>query len=120
MANESKRVIRDRIHKRIRAKVSGTTERPRLSVFRSIKHITAQIIDDSKGHTLAAASSTEVKKGLKANGGNVAGAKEIGKLVAERAKEKGIKAVVFDRGGYLYHGRVKALADAAREAGLEF
>jgi len=120
MANESKRVIRDRIHKRIRAKVSGTAERPRLSVFRSIKHITAQVIDDAKGHTIAAASSTEVKKGLAGNGGNVAGAKEIGKLLAERAQEQGVKQVVFDRGGYLYHGRVKALADAAREAGLEF
>ncbi len=121
MANDSKRVIRDRIHKRIRAKVSGTAERPRLSVFRSIKHITAQVIDDATGHTLAAASSTEVKKGaVTSSGGNVAGAKEIGKLVAQRANEKGIKQVVFDRGGYLYHGRVKALADAAREAGLEF
>ena len=101
------------------AKVSGTTDRPRLSVFRSIKHITVQVIDDSTGHTLAAASSTE-QKGKAATGGNVAGAKEIGKLLAQRATEKGIKKVVFDRGGYLYHGRVKALADAAREAGLEF
>jgi large subunit ribosomal protein L18 len=86
-------------------------------VFRSVKHIYAQVIDDTKGHTVVAASSNE--KDLK-NGGNVAGAKEIGKLVAERAKDKGIKAVVFDRGGYQYHGRVKALAEAAREAGLEF
>jgi large subunit ribosomal protein L18 len=119
MANDSRRIIRDRIHKRIRAKVSGTPERPRLSVFRSIKHITVQVIDDSTGHTLVAASSTEIKKGL-TGGGNVAGAKSIGKLIAERAQEKGIKKVVFDRGGFLYHGRVKALADAAREAGLEF
>jgi large subunit ribosomal protein L18 len=119
MANDSKRVIRDRIHKRIRAKVSGTGERPRLAVFRSIKHITVQIIDDSTGHTMAAASSTEVKKGM-TGGGNITGAKAIGKLVAERAQEKGIKKVVFDRGGFLYHGRVKALAEAAREAGLEF
>ena len=99
--------------------MQGTPERPRLAVFRSVKHIYAQVIDDRKGHTLVAASSTE-KELRKSNGGNVAGAKAIGKLVAERAKEKGIKQVVFDRGGYLYHGRVKALADAAREAGLEF
>jgi large subunit ribosomal protein L18 len=119
MANDSRRIIRDRIHTRIRAKVSGTAERPRLSVFRSIKHITVQVIDDASGHTLVAASSTETKKGL-TGGGNVEGAKVIGKLIAERAQEKGIKKVVFDRGGFLYHGRVKALADAAREAGLEF
>jgi large subunit ribosomal protein L18 len=86
-------------------------------VFRSVKHIYAQVIDDGKGHTVAHASSNEKSAG---NGGNLAGAKAIGKLIAERAKDKGIKAVVFDRGGYLYHGRVKALADAAREAGLEF
>jgi large subunit ribosomal protein L18 len=114
---DSKNIIRLRVHKRIRSRVSGTGERPRLAVFRSVKHIYAQVIDDTKGHTMVAASSSE--KDLK-NGGNVAGAKEIGKLVAERAKDKGIKAVVFDRGGYQYHGRVKALAEAAREAGLEF
>ena len=114
---DSKNEIRLRIHKRIRHKLQGTGERPRLAVFRSLGHIYAQIIDDSKGHTVVAASSNE-KGGV--DGGNVAGAKAIGKLVAERAKEKGIKAVVFDRGGYLYHGRVKALADAARAAGLEF
>jgi large subunit ribosomal protein L18 len=113
----SKDEIRRRIHKRIRRKVSGTTEQPRLAVFRSVAHIYAQVIDDSKGITLVAASSTE--KDSKATGGNVAAAKEIGRRVAERAKEKGIKRVVFDRGGYLYHGRIKALADAAREAGLE-
>ena len=114
---DSKNVIRLRVHKRIRSRVAGTGERPRLAVFRSVKHIYAQVIDDTKGHTVVAAGSTE--KDSK-NGGNIMGAKEIGKLVAERAKDKGIKAVVFDRGGYQYHGRVKALAEAAREAGLEF
>jgi large subunit ribosomal protein L18 len=114
---DSKNIIRLRIHKRIRRRVAGTEERPRLAVFRSVKHIYAQVIDDTKGHTVASASSKEAE--LK-SGGNLMGAKEIGKLVAERAKEKGVKAVVFDRGGYLYHGRIKALADAAREAGLEF
>jgi large subunit ribosomal protein L18 len=118
MAQANRKTIRERIHKRIRAKISGSPERPRLAVFRSIKHIYAQIIDDHSGRTVAAASSQE--KGASVNGGNVTGAKEIGKLVAERAREKGIKSVVFDRGGYLFHGRVKALADAAREAGLEF
>ena len=110
--------IRERIHKRIRRKVQGTAERPRLAVFRSVAHIYAQVIDDAKGSTLVSASSIE--KATKTNGGNVAAAKAIGKTIAERAKEKGIKRVVFDRGGYQYHGRVKALADAAREAGLEF
>jgi large subunit ribosomal protein L18 len=113
-----KKEIRKRIHKRIRRKLSGTTERPRLAVFRSVAHIYAQVIDDVAGATLVSASS--VDKGAKTDGGNVAAAKTIGKLVAERAKEKGIKSVVFDRGGYQYHGRVKALADAARAAGLEF
>jgi len=113
-----KKQIRDRIHKRIRRKLRGTTERPRLAVFRSVAHIYAQVIDDSEGKTLVSASS--VDKGAKTNGGNVAAAKKIGKLVAQRAKEKGISRVVFDRGGYHYHGRIKALADAAREAGLEF
>jgi large subunit ribosomal protein L18 len=117
MGNDSKDIIRQRIHKRIRRRVRGTPERPRLAVFRSLKHIYAQVIDDVKGHTVVAASSAE-EKGK--NGGNVAGAATIGKLVAERAKDKGVKAVVFDRGGYLYHGRVKALAEAARKAGLEF
>jgi len=116
----SKDEIRKRIHTRIRRKVRGTTERPRLAVFRSVAHIYAQLIDDAKGVTIVAASSSEKGSAeLKATGGNVAAAKEIGKRVAERAKEKGITRVVFDRGGYLYHGRVKALADAAREAGLE-
>ena len=109
---------RTRIHERIRTKVQGTAERPRLAVFRSVAHIYAQVIDDVSGQTMAAASS--VDKLNKTNGGNLAAAKTIGKLVAERAKEKGVKQVVFDRGGYQYHGRVKALADAAREAGLEF
>ena len=117
MARDSKNIIRLRIHKRIRNRLSGSTVRPRLAVFRSVKHIYAQVIDDAVGRTLVAASSNEKAA---SNGGNVTGAKAIGKLVAERAREKGIKAVVFDRGGYLYHGRVKALADAAREAGLEF
>jgi large subunit ribosomal protein L18 len=117
MTRDSKNQIRLRIHTRIRRRVKGTPERPRLAVFRSVKHIYAQVIDDSKGHTVVAASSSE-KNG--ANGGNLSGAKSVGKMVAERAKDKGIKAVVFDRGGYLYHGRVKALAEAAREAGLEF
>ena len=103
---------------RIRRKLSGTAERPRLAVFRSVAHIYAQVIDDAQGQTLVSASS--VDKTGKTSGGNVAAAKAIGKLVAERAKEKGIKSVVFDRGGYQYHGRVKALAEAARAAGLEF
>ena len=119
MARESKDIIRLRIHERIRQRVQGTPERPRLAVFRSLNHIYAQVIDDSKGHTMVAASSAE-KTAKIGNGGNIAGAKEVGKLVAQRAKDKGINKVVFDRGGYLYHGRVKALADAAREAGLEF
>ncbi|MDR3792521.1 MAG: 50S ribosomal protein L18 [Terracidiphilus sp.] len=109
--------IRQRIHVRIRRKLSGTTERPRLNVYRSLNHIYAQVIDDQTGTTLASASTLELK--LK-TGGNVASAKEIGKAIAERAVAKGAKKVVFDRGGYLYHGRIKALADAAREAGLEF
>jgi len=109
--------LRQRIHARIRRKMSGTAERPRLNVYRSLSHIFAQVIDDANGVTLVSTSSLSAK--LK-TGGNIAAAREVGKLVAERAKEKGIRAVVFDRGGYLYHGRVKALADAAREAGLEF
>ena len=113
-----KKEIRSRIHKRIRRKLAGTSERPRLAVFRSVAHIYAQVIDDTAGKTLVSASS--VDKSGKTNGGNIAAAKAIGKLVAQRAKDKGIKSVVFDRGGYQYHGRVKALADAAREAGLEF
>ncbi|MGC2658160.1 MAG: 50S ribosomal protein L18 [Bryobacteraceae bacterium] len=118
MARDSRADIRTRVHKRIRRRVAGSEERPRLAIFRSINHIYAQVIDDQKGHTLAAAASTE--KDLRGKGGNVEGAKLIGQKVAERAKEKGVTKVVFDRGGYLYHGRVKALADAARAAGLEF
>jgi len=114
----SKDDIRRRIHTRIRRKVKGSEERPRLAVFRSVANIYAQVIDDRKGHTLVSAASNEKTAGIK--GGNVSGAKAIGKLIAERAQAKGLKKVVFDRGGYLYHGRIKALADAAREAGLEF
>ncbi|HUK40462.1 MAG TPA: 50S ribosomal protein L18 [Candidatus Acidoferrales bacterium] len=147
MARSSKNDVRLRVHSRIRHRVRGTSDRPRLAVFRSLKHIYAQVIDDRQGRTLAAASSGEKSGGEKsagekpavekpagekpaekksekkkaaASGGNVAGAKAVGKLIAERAKAKGIGKVVFDRGGYLYHGRIKALADAAREAGLEF
>ena len=109
--------IRRRIHSRIRAKLSGTTERPRLNVYRSLNHIYAQLIDDQKGETLAAVSTLALKV---KTGGNVAAAKEIGKAIAEKATSKGIKKVVFDRGGFLYHGRIKALAEAAREGGLEF
>jgi large subunit ribosomal protein L18 len=118
MPRIDKNEVRMRVHKRIRRRVLGTAERPRLAVYRSLAHIYAQVIDDRSGHTLASASSND--KGASVNGGNVAGAKDIGRLVAERAKDKGITRVVFDRGGYLYHGRIKALADAAREAGLEF
>ncbi len=118
MITQTKRnEIRQRIHKRIRAKLAGTTVRPRLNVYRSLNHLYAQIVDDQKGETLVSTSSLAMK--LK-TGGNIAAAREIGKAVAEKAVAKGIKQVVFDRGGYLYHGRVKALADAAREAGLEF
>jgi|SRR5215831_18222686 len=116
----SKDRIRRRIHERLRQRMQGTTERPRLNVYRSLNHIYAQVIDDSTGKTLVSVSTTQGKKGSKKTGGNVASAKEVGKQIAERAKEKGVKRVVFDRGGYLYHGRIKALADAAREAGLEF
>jgi len=119
MAQATRQDVRLRIHKRIRRKVQGSAERPRLAVFRSLKHIYAQLIDDHAQRTIVSASSNE-KNSSVGNGGNVAGAKEVGKLIADRAKAQGINRVVFDRGGYLYHGRVKALADAAREAGLEF
>lgn len=105
-------------HKRVRAHISGTAERPRLDVFRSSKHIYAQVIDDVSGRTLAAAASNEKDFGI--YGGNTEAAKKVGQLVAERAKAAGIENVVFDRGGYLYHGRVQALAESAREAGLKF
>ena len=113
-------VIRKRVHARVRAKVAGTAERPRLNVFRSLNHIYAQVIDDASATTLASASTLTKKGEDKKAGGNIAAASEVGKLIAERAKDKGVTKVVFDRGGYLYHGRIKALADAAREAGLEF
>jgi large subunit ribosomal protein L18 len=142
---KSKNQKRGHIHDRIRKKMQGTAERPRLNVYRSLNHIYVQVIDDLNGQTLVSASSAEgmkaegkkpeskkaegekaegekaegQKKG-KRTGGNVAAAKALGKVIAERAKAKGVKKVVFDRGGYIYHGRVKALADAAREAGLEF
>jgi len=117
-----KKTIRSRVHKRIRRKLRGTGERPRLAIFRSVAHIYAQVIDDDQGKTLVAASSVDkAARGARpGSGGNMAAAKAIGKLVADRAKDKGITKVVFDRGGYPYHGRVKALADAARAAGLEF
>ncbi len=117
MAQKSRADIRRGVHSRIRKKVSGSAERPRLAVFRSLNHIYAQVIDDVNGKTLAAASTTE--KGLKGStGGNIEAAQKIGKTIAERAIAAGISNVVFDRGGYLYHGRVKALLDATREAGL--
>jgi large subunit ribosomal protein L18 len=112
--------VRLRIHERIRKRLSGTEVRPRLCVFRSNKHIYAQIVDDSNGRTLVAASSLDADAKGGKGGGNIGGAKIVGKIVAKRAQEKGIQAVLFDRGGYIYHGRVKALADAAREAGLKF
>ena len=105
-------------HKRVRAKISGTPERPRLCVFRSETNIYAQLIDDTKGVTLVSASSLE--KGFEGPGSNCEAAKKVGEAIAERAKAKGIETVVFDRGGYLYHGRVKALAEGAREGGLQF
>ena len=115
---KQKREGRIRRHRRVRKKVQGTAERPRLAVHRSNKHISAQVIDDRSGRTLAAASTTEAA--FDGTGSNVAAAEKIGELVAERAKAAGISAVVFDRGGNLYHGRIAALADAARKAGLEF
>ena len=117
MKNQSRSAVRVRKHERVRAKISGTPECPRLSVFRSNKHIEAQIIDDVKGVTLVSASSVSLKL---ENGGNVEGAKLVGAKIAELAKAKKISKVVFDRGGYIYHGRVAALADAAREGGLKF
>jgi len=117
----SKDAHRRRVHARVRTRLAGTPERPRLNVYRSVAHIYAQVIDDRGGRTIASASSVdkETKKNLK-GGGNIASAKAVGKVIAERAKAAGVTQVVFDRGGYKYHGRVKALADAAREAGLKF
>ncbi len=117
IAKTERNQIRNRVHFRIRQKLSGTAERPRLNVYRSLTPISAQVVDDAKGETIVSASTLANKINA---GGNVAAAKEIGKRVAELAIGKGVKKVVFDRGGYLYHGRIKALADAAREAGLEF
>ena len=111
-------VARIKRHQRVRKNISGTAERPRLNVYRSLSHIYAQIIDDTKGITLVSASSLD--KDFTGYGGNIEGAKAVGMLVAKKALEKGIKAVVFDRGGYIYHGRVAALAEGAREGGLEF
>jgi len=116
----SKNSNRRHVHDRIRKKIQGTPERPRLNVYRSLNHIYVQLIDDLAGTTLVAANSAEGKKGERKVGGNLAAAKSVGKEIAERAKAKGISKAVFDRGGYIYHGRVKALADAAREAGLQF
>ena len=113
-----KNEIRHRIHERIRQKVRGTAARPRLAVFRSVANIYVQVIDDAEGRTLVSASTIE--KGKRTKGGNLAAAKSVGQMIAERAKEKGIQKVVFDRGGYIYHGRIKALAEAARAGGLEF
>lgn len=117
MANTSRALIREAIHRRIRRKVRGSSERPRLAVYRSTNHIYAQVVDDQRGQTIVSASTIE--KDLRgSSGGNIEAARRIGKAIAERALEKGIESVVFDRGGYLYHGRIKALTDAAREAGL--
>jgi large subunit ribosomal protein L18 len=121
MRLEDKEILRKKRHRRVRGKVSGTSVRPRLNVSRSIQHIYAQLIDDTTGQTLAAASTVDA--GLRStikSGGNIDAAKAVGKLIAERAQAKGVTAVVFDRGGYKYHGRVQALADSAREAGLQF
>ena len=117
MGQKSRADIRAGVHSRIRKKVRGSAERPRLAVFRSLNHIYAQVIDDQSGKTLVTASTTEKALGVKA-GGNVEAAKTVGKTIAERAQKAGISSVVFDRGGYLFHGRVKALIDATREAGL--
>ena len=111
-----RKLSRARRHKRVRVHVEGTAQRPRLAVFRSLNHLYAQLIDDGASHTLASASTVD----LKVKGNGVAQAQEVGKAIAAKAKAKGVSQVVFDRGGFLYHGRIKALADAAREAGLEF
>jgi large subunit ribosomal protein L18 len=113
---QDRKVSRSRRHRRVRVHVAGTSQRPRLAVFRSLNHLYAQLIDDAASRTLASASTLE----MKAKGNGVAQAAEVGKAIAAKAKAKGVSSVVFDRGGFLYHGRIKALADAAREAGLEF
>jgi large subunit ribosomal protein L18 len=124
MRIKTKEDRRDRIKLRIRKRITGTAERPRLTVFRSVAHLYVQVVDDRTGHTLASASSLEPSvKGAfaaAARGGNKAGAEAVGRTIAERLKAKGITQVVFDRNGFLYHGRIKAVADAARQAGLEF
>ena len=119
---KAKRGRRKRAHMRLRNRIAGTPERPRLAVHKTLRYIEAQLIDDLAGDTLAAASSREadLKSGLEGSAAGVEAAKAVGKLVADRAKEKGIEQVVFDRGGFIYHGKVKAIADAAREAGLKF
>jgi len=117
MAQKSRAEIRQGVHSRIRKKVRGTSERPRLAVFRSVSHIYAQVIDDQNGRTLATASTTEKALGLK-TGGNVEAAQAVGRAIAERSIAAGVSTVVYDRGGYVYHGRVKALIDASRDAGL--
>ena len=117
MATKNKADIRRGVHSRIRKKIRGSADRPRLAVFRSLNHIYAQLIDDDSGKTLATASTTEKALGV-ASGGNITAAQQVGKTLAERAQAAGISTVVFDRGGYVYHGRVKALLDASREAGL--
>jgi large subunit ribosomal protein L18 len=119
MAKRSRQDVRRAIHSRIRKNVRGDESRPRLAVFRSVNHIYAQLINDDAGVTVCSASTVEKGAGV-GKGGNVDAAKAIGRLIAERAKGKGVTQVVFDRGGYIYHGRVKALAEAAREAGLQF
>jgi large subunit ribosomal protein L18 len=117
MAQKSRAEIRQGVHSRIRKKVRGTAERPRVAIYRSLNHIYAQVIDDRSGKTLTTASTTEKALGTK-TGGNIEAAKVVGRTIAERAQAAGISSVVFDRGGYVYHGRVKALIDASREAGL--
>ncbi|HEU0185560.1 MAG TPA: 50S ribosomal protein L18 [Blastocatellia bacterium] len=119
MAKRSRQDVRRAVHTRIRKKVRGDEARPRLAVFRSINHIYAQLINDKDGVTICSASTVEKVAGVPA-GGNIDAAKAVGRLIAERAKGKGVTQAVFDRGGYIYHGRVKALAEAAREAGLQF
>ncbi len=121
MRIEEKERLRKKRHRRVRSKVTGTAERPRLNVSRSLQHIYAQLIDDTTGQTVAHASTVDasLRENLK-SGGNIEAAKAVGKLIAERGQEKGISSVVFDRGGYLYHGRIQALADSAREFGLQF
>ncbi|HHW03518.1 MAG TPA: 50S ribosomal protein L18 [Thermoanaerobacterales bacterium] len=120
LKKESREVSRKRRHARVRKKVFGTQDRPRLNVFKSLKHIYAQIINDENGTTLVAASTQDPAIRDSVTGCNIESAKKVGELIAKKALEKGIKQIAFDRGGYMYHGKIKALAEAAREAGLEF